>query len=256
MERTRNCPEIRMLSRVTTALCRQLNRCLPIFGAAVLTALSSSAQAGIIITMSEAGVVGPTVVETTAANSAFFNGTFGDYTISVNTAVTNSPGVNGIATLNVSSTETRGVALAGSSGILTIDVQATQFTEPIASTAAILLQSIASNSSSSTATMTFQSSLNGSPALLQGPLAQGTSDTILFPYVGPISPFPFTISNTTSIHVAPGLEGSTSGSTEVANFSNFTTSPTPEPASMIMLVGGLATACGFGAVRRRRMATR
>jgi hypothetical protein len=220
--------------------------------AAIMLAFSSAANAGLIITMSEAGVVGPTVVATTAGNSALFNSSFGDYIVSINTAVTNSPGVNGLATLNVSSSETAGPLATGSSGILTINVQATGFTTPAANTSPVFMQSIGSNSSSSNAVMTFQSFLNTSPSLLQGPLLQGQSNTNITALFGGISPFPFTISNTTSIQVAPGAEGATSGSTEVAASPNFVV--TPAPSSLVMLLstvlaGGLG-ACGL----RRRLA--
>jgi hypothetical protein len=219
-------------------------------GMLALFAVASAANAGIIITMSEAGVAGPTVVANVSGDSAFFFGTFGDYAVSINTAVSNSPGAGNLATLNVSSSETRGVALPGSSGVLSINVEATGFTIPSASTPIFFLQSIGSNSSSSTATATFQSALDGTPAPLQGPLAQGVSDTIVVPFAGPLVPFPFNISNTTTIKVAPGLEGSTSGSTEVSNVPNFQPPGViPEPASIVTWLLGI---CGFGALRLRK----
>jgi hypothetical protein len=223
-------------------------------GAAILLLVSAhAANAGIIITMSEAGVQGPTIVATSASDVAAFNGSFGDYTFSLNTSVSNSPGANNLATLNVSSTEIRGTPAAGSSGILTINVEADGFTAPAAGTPVFFLQSIGSNSSSSSATMTFQSSLDGMAAPLQGPLAQGTSDVSVTPFLGPLNPFPFNISNTTTIEVASGLEGSTSGSTEVGNSPNFFT-PTPVPSSLILLLSSLIVPVGV-VVARRRLAT-
>jgi len=227
----------------------------PVFAAAALVlALASTSKAGLIITMSEAGVVGPTIVETTAGNSAVFSGAFGDYTVSVNTAVSNSPGVNGLATLNVSSSEIAGTLLPGSSGILTINVQATGFTVPAASTPTFFMQSIGSNSSSSSAVMTFQSFLNSSSSPLQGPLLQGESNTNITSILGPLSPFPFTISDTTSILVAPGLEGASSGSTEVASTQRFVF--TPAPSSFVMLLDCVAVVGGGLGARglRRRLA--
>jgi len=212
----------------------------PVFAAAALVlALASTSKAGLIIT----------IVETTAGNSAVFSGAFGDYTVSVNTAVSNSPGVNGLATLNVSSSEIAGTLLPGSSGILTINVQATGFTVPAASTPTFFMQSIGSNSSSSSAVMTFQSFLNSSSSPLQGPLLQGESNTNISSILGPLSPFPFTISDTTSIFVAPGLEGASSGSTEVASTQRFVF--TPAPSSFVMLLGCVAVV-GLGARGLRR----
>src|SRR5262245_10558747 len=126
---------------------------LGILAAMAMMLLASPTQAGITITMSEAGVIGDTVVATTSGNSTFFSGSFGDYAVSVNTAVSNSPGALGLATLNVSSTEIRGTPSSGSSGILTIKVEATGFTIPDAGTPVFFVQSIGSNSSSSEADM-------------------------------------------------------------------------------------------------------
>jgi len=248
-------PKLGVMKGVSAALGRLGRHPIrtPVFAAAaIVLALSSNANAGLIITMSEAGVVGPTVVETTAGNSALFNGAFGDYTVSINTAVANSPGANGLATLNVSSSETAGPLLEGSSGILTINVQATGFSVPAANTSPFFMQSIGSNSSSSSAVMTFQSFLNSSAAPLQGPLLQGQSDTNVTAVFGPLNPFPFTISNTTMIQVAAGMGGATSGSTEVAASTNFVV--TPAPSTIVMLLstvfaGGLGV-CGL----RRRLA--
>jgi hypothetical protein len=220
------------------------------FAAAVAMLLSTTANAGIIITMSEAGVVGPTIVAATAGNFAVFANTFGDYTVSINTAVSNSPGASGLATLNVSSSEIAGDRLPGSSGILTINVQATGFSVPAASTSTFFMQSIGSNSSSSNAVMTFQSSLNSSASPLQA-LPQGDSSTRVIGVSGPLSPFPFTISNTTSILVLPGQEGASSGSTVVAADERFVR--TPAPSSFVMLLGCVAVvAGGLGARKMRR----
>jgi hypothetical protein len=220
-----------------------------LFGVMAVLTVCSTTNAGLIITLSEAGVAGPTVVASTPGNSAFFAGSFGDYTFSIDTAVTNSPGVSSLATLNVSSSETRGAPLPGSSGILTINVEATGFTTPAATTPTFFLQSIGSNSSSSTATMTFQSFLDGSSAPLQGPLAQGMSDTLVVGFPGPLSAFPFSISDTTTIHVSPGLEGSTSGSTEVGSTTKFQPPPVPEPNSSVVWIA--AAVCLIGATRMR-----
>jgi hypothetical protein len=113
------------------------------------------------------------------------------------------------------------------------------------------MQSIGSNSSSSGALMTFQSFLNASSAPLQGPLVQGQSATSVTPVLGPLNPFPFTISDTTTILVTPGMEGATSGSTEVASTSKFV-GQTPAPSSFVMLLGCVAVAGGLGARRMQR----
>lgn len=221
-----------------------------VLGAAIFPALASPSQAGIIITMSETGLVGPTVVVSTGANSAVFSGSFGDYTVSINTAVANSPGAGGLAMLNVSSTEIAGALAAGSSGILTINVEATGFTTPDATSSFLFMQSIGSNSSSSPSTMTFQSFLDGSGAPLQGPLAQGVSNTSVTAFSGPLGTIPFNISNTTTIQVAAGLEAATSGSTEIASSRDFVN--TPEPSSTAMVMGCLIAVCGLRASKLRR----
>jgi len=222
-----------------------------LIGAIAALAVTSTANAGIIITMSEGGLVGPTVVVNTASDAGSFSGAFGDYTVSINTAVTNSPGAGSFATLNVSSTEIRGVAAAGSTGVLSINVVASPFTIPAATTPVFFLQSIGSNSSSSLATVTFQSFLDGAPAPLQGPLAHGESNTIVAPFPGPLSTFPFNISDTTTILVSPGLEGSTSGSTIVSNTPNFFPPPVPEPGSTLVWVVTAATVFGVAKLRKR-----
>src|SRR5262245_28477213 len=100
---------------------------LGILAAMAMMLLASPAQAGITITISEGGVATPPTVVTTALNSLVFNGSYGDYTISLNAGVSNSPGSLGLATLNVGNAEFRGDALAGSTGDLTIKVEATGF---------------------------------------------------------------------------------------------------------------------------------
>jgi len=98
--------------------------------------------------------------------------------------------------------------------------------------------------------MTFQSFLNGTPTNLQGPLAHGVSDTTITPFINPSLPNPYSISNTTKITIAAGLQGSTSGSTEVASSISLFPS-VPEPASMIVW-SVVACAVGLPKLLRRR----
>src|SRR5262245_61141018 len=121
---------------------------ITILVAIAIISLAGPSQAAITITITEGGIPG-SLVFTTPTNALTGSGSFGDYTFTLTTAVSNSPGVSNLATLDVSSTETRGIALPGSNGILSINVVADGFSIPDNTTPTFFVQTIGANSSSS-----------------------------------------------------------------------------------------------------------
>jgi hypothetical protein len=217
-------------------------------GAAFLGAPTST-QAAFTLRL-QSGVADITVtdggagdVDGTVNGVITFAGAVGQVNIAnINVATSNSASATVPAILSITNTE----ITSNTAAAITITVQDTGFTAPAPGAALMVSQLSNTQTPLSSATITFQSFLNGSPGTLI--TETSTSGFVMAPDFKSIGTSPYTLKNVTTIDITSvgGATILTTGQTSVEP------SVVPAPAGVVLALAGVPC-LGFGCWLRRRI---